>query len=825
MAEDDDVELQDLPGVGPATAEKLRDAGFDDLLSIAVASPSVLSETAEVGEAASIRIIQAARKQADVGGFETGTSIMDRRKDISKVTTGSEGFDDLMGGGLETQSITEVFGEYGSGKCVAGDTPVFYYNDAEPHLETLQQAYEKYADEHGEQAYDDGHIVEGIPVEVLGLPEEGFERTSAAALYKEHAETVYRVKTRRGQTYRTTGAHRFLTVTEEGVAWAPAAKLEEGDVLAGPKTMPGDEERLSKDEAYFLGLFAADGSRNPLGITSAQPKLVEWLSSFVEDAYGKTATVRSDTRREHVKTVLVPHDARDLLGFLANATAGTKRVPEHVLAARDDIVRAFLAGYLDGDGTVGDEVSATTKSQDLATGIAYLFSRLGARVTRSEKLVDDSTFHVVRLTGFDREVVNELPLKIKGSFEGTPRNSAHGYPTRIPQYLAKVYQESLGGNRGRRAKPIGRKENGDETFYHVLTRGAYGDRAINRATLERILNEFQEGRERLGEALDLAEDLDDLDHEAFLRLVDLLPFPLNSLASELGLAKSSLQNYVQRQLPEDAEKRQSIREALVAELREREKVLEDAWPHLKNIEKMAWDEIVEIEEEPYDDYVYDLVVPDGHAFVGGTVPTFIHNTQVVLQLAVSTQLPEEEGGLGGEVMMIDTENTFRPERVGQMAEGFGLDPEEVLEKIHVARAFNSHHQMLLADKALDLAKENDVRCLIVDSLTSHFRAEYIGRGALAERQQKLNKFMHDILRFGDVHNAVVAVTNQVQAKPDAYFGDPTRPIGGHIVGHTATYRIYLRKSRGGKRIARLIDAPNLPEGEAVFQIEREGIRD
>jgi DNA repair protein RadA len=202
-------------------------------------------------------------------------------------------------------------------------------------------------------------------------------------------------------------------------------------------------------------------------------------------------------------------------------------------------------------------------------------------------------------------------------------------------------------------------------------------------------------------------------------------------------------------------------------------------------------------------------------------------TQVVLQLAVTAQLPEEEGGLDGDVIMIDTENTFRPERVAQMAEGVGIDPEDALDRIHVARAFNSHHQMLLADEALDLAKEkdNDVRCLIVDSLTSHFRAEYVGRGNLAERQQKLNKFMHDILRFSDVNNAAVAVTNQVMSKPDAFFGDPTRPIGGHIVGHTATYRIYLRKSRGGKRIARLIDAPNLPEGESVFQIENEGIRD
>jgi len=200
-------------------------------------------------------------------------------------------------------------------------------------------------------------------------------------------------------------------------------------------------------------------------------------------------------------------------------------------------------------------------------------------------------------------------------------------------------------------------------------------------------------------------------------------------------------------------------------------------------------------------------------------------TQIALQLAVSTQLSQEEGGLDGEVIIIDTENTFRPERVGQMAEAVGLDPKETLERIHVARAFNSHHQMLLAEQATDLAKDMEARCLVVDSLTSHFRAEYVGRGNLAERQQKLNKFMHDIQRFADINNAAVAVTNQVMSKPDAFFGDPTRPIGGHIVGHTATYRVYLRKSRGGKRIARLIDAPNLPEGEAVFQIENEGIRD
>ncbi len=200
-------------------------------------------------------------------------------------------------------------------------------------------------------------------------------------------------------------------------------------------------------------------------------------------------------------------------------------------------------------------------------------------------------------------------------------------------------------------------------------------------------------------------------------------------------------------------------------------------------------------------------------------------TQLCFQLGVNATLPIESGGLNGEVIVIDTENTFRPERIVQISTAMGVDPVETLHKIHVARAFNSAHQMLLVEKATEMAREYPIKLMVVDSLTAHFRAEYVGRGALAERQQQLNKHMHDLLRFGDLNDAVIAVTNQVSSKPDAFFGDPTRPIGGHIVGHAATYRIYLRKSKGGKRIARLIDSPNLPEAEAVFSVSEDGIRD
>jgi len=202
-------------------------------------------------------------------------------------------------------------------------------------------------------------------------------------------------------------------------------------------------------------------------------------------------------------------------------------------------------------------------------------------------------------------------------------------------------------------------------------------------------------------------------------------------------------------------------------------------------------------------------------------------TQVAHQLAVIVQLPKEKGGLEGKAIYIDTENTFRPDRIQQMAKALKMDPKEVLGNIQIARAYNSDHQMLLAEKAAELMDADDkIKLVVVDSLTAHFRAEYTGRGTLASRQQKLNRHMHTLQRkIADLHNAAVLVTNQVMARPDIMFGDPTTPIGGHIVGHHPTFRVYLRKGKGTKRIAELIDSPNMPDAECVFEVLTEGIRD
>jgi len=201
-------------------------------------------------------------------------------------------------------------------------------------------------------------------------------------------------------------------------------------------------------------------------------------------------------------------------------------------------------------------------------------------------------------------------------------------------------------------------------------------------------------------------------------------------------------------------------------------------------------------------------------------------TQIAHQLCVDVQLPYEEGGLEGNALYIDTEATFRPERIIQMAEAKDLDYNKTLQNITVGRAYNSDHQVLLIREASKIVKEKNIKLVVVDSIIGHFRSEYIGRGTLANRQQTLNTHIHDLLRLTEIFDELAVVfTNQVSSRPDVFYGNPIIATGGHILAHGATVRIYLRKGKGEQRVAKMIDAPHLAEAEAVFSITDEGIKD
>ena len=200
-------------------------------------------------------------------------------------------------------------------------------------------------------------------------------------------------------------------------------------------------------------------------------------------------------------------------------------------------------------------------------------------------------------------------------------------------------------------------------------------------------------------------------------------------------------------------------------------------------------------------------------------------TQICYNLSVLAPLPEEQGGLGGKVCVIDTEGTFLPERIKQIAESRGYDPEEVLDQVLVARAYNSSHQLTIIQQLPQVIQEHGVKLVIVDSMISHFRGEYIGRGTLAERQQKIGSALGNLLRVAEAFNVAVVLTNQVQATPAVMFGDPNKPTGGHVMAHACNHRVYIRKGRKNTRLIQVIDSPYLPEERVRIAITEAGVTD
>lgn len=199
-------------------------------------------------------------------------------------------------------------------------------------------------------------------------------------------------------------------------------------------------------------------------------------------------------------------------------------------------------------------------------------------------------------------------------------------------------------------------------------------------------------------------------------------------------------------------------------------------------------------------------------------------TQFAHTMSVMVQKSKEEGGLEGGVLYIDTENTFRPERIVSIAKAHNMDPLQVLQNITVARAHSSSHQTLILESAGPVIEANNIKLIVADSAVGLFRSEYLGRGTLSNRQQKINHFVHLLSRYAEIYNCAAIATNQVMASPDVFFGDPTRPIGGNVVAHTSTYRIYFKKA-GKKRIARMVDSPHHPEEEVLFALGEAGVMD
>jgi DNA repair protein RadA len=199
-------------------------------------------------------------------------------------------------------------------------------------------------------------------------------------------------------------------------------------------------------------------------------------------------------------------------------------------------------------------------------------------------------------------------------------------------------------------------------------------------------------------------------------------------------------------------------------------------------------------------------------------------SQICHTLAVMANQAPELGGLGSKTIWLDTEGTFRPERIDQIARARGLDVAETLQNIAICKLYNSSHLELLVKELGRYIEQFKAKLVIVDSIISLHRAEFAGRGTLADRQQKLNGVMHKLTRIAEMYGVAIVITNQVQSTPDTFFGDPTKPAGGNVIGHASTYRVYLRKA-GTDRVAKMIDSPYHPYSDTRFTVNERGLDD
>ncbi|MDZ4256277.1 MAG: DNA repair and recombination protein RadA, partial [archaeon] len=505
---------------------------------------------------------------------------------------------------------------------------------------------------------------------------------------------------------------------------------------------------------------------------------------------------------------------------LARTDSYTKFVPEKVLQSDDGAVAAFLRGYIDGDGEAHKTITTSTRSKTLNHQITYLYARLGIQATTGVRIVEGKPQYLVYVTDTKskqkvKRLLERSHLKTNTQLNDQNIGTHYGIPTHALDQIVKRAYFQLSGSRRRFNQWS--KKNILQSEFKTIWQMYFSTTSRNDGTAEETVQKinwfFKQRLEEMGNAFEL------LTHPTPGNVMDalaLLPFRTDEIYSEMGIKKSTFQNYISRGMND--QKAQQIGVVLRGMIQKRvadAQLLQD----LKILRTLAegkikWERIESKKKVSYDNWVYDLTVPGIHSFIGGEKPLFMHNTQWCFQTAVTVQKPIEEGGLNGNCLYIDSENSFRPERVTAIAEANGMDAQEALKKIFVARAYNADHQMLLAEKAADLVKEKNIKMVIVDSLTAQFRSEFIGRGQLAYRQQRLNKHMRVLQRLAEVSNVAVLVTNQVLERPDIMFGDPTAPVGGNVVAHASKTRLYLRKGKENKRIAKLVDSPSLPDGEA-----------
>ncbi|XP_021904349.1 DNA repair protein RAD51 homolog 3 isoform X2 [Carica papaya] len=223
----------------------------------------------------------------------------------------------------------------------------------------------------------------------------------------------------------------------------------------------------------------------------------------------------------------------------------------------------------------------------------------------------------------------------------------------------------------------------------------------------------------------------------------------------------------------------------------------------------------------------------------GGVPG-IGKTQLGIQLAVNVQIPHNFGGLGGKAIYIDTEGSFMVERAIQIAEAsiedmseyneflhkdlragqVKIKPKDLLENIFYFRVCTYTEQIALINHLDKFVSEHkDVKVIIVDSITFHFRQDF---DDLALRTRVLSGMALKLMKLAKKFNLAVVLLNQVTTKYTEGSFQLTLALGDSW-SHSCTNRIILYWN-GNERHAYVDKSPSLRSASAPYSVTGRGIR-
>ncbi len=727
----DELTIEDLPGIGPKGAQKLREAGYVELMSIAAASAGEVAAACEIGEATAEKIIQAARQVLEMG-FKTAADVMERRQEVGRITTGSSSLDALLGGGVETQNITETYGAFASGKSQVGFQ-----------LAVNVQLPESEGGLNGACLYVDS--------EATFRPERIKQMAEAKGLDTDKVLKNIFV----GKAYNSLPYNENVYILNDN----EFHKEEIGKVVAERK----DHKILT---------FAFEPSTGKMHVTSVTALIKHRKPAGekfykIRTKYGREVTVTGShslfkgVRVSKHGKVTVRMEANNMRPYVVEASSLKKddyiAIPKYLPMIEKDIVEIDLSEKLKN---LHDEIEFGKDTIKLKhTGRIY-----ATEIPRRLKVDED----LLWLFGL---ILAEGNMQYKNRFVRIRINSDHEFLIKAKDIIKRKFNVDAHLHLDIHLLLVSSR------LFALILENCFGISASKKSA-ERVVPSwiFQLPLDKLKHFIKGYWDGDGYHRKMKKRGKIIFCTSSKKLANDTAMLL--------------------LRFGVVGS------IMEINLSNRKN-KKPSWNKHYRVEASGLninnplnlDKAVQSIKSP----YFNEIVFAKINNIEEV-------ELKDEE------VYDFEVHSDDKP--FENFLGGFGG-----------VCCHNSDHQVVLVDKAKELIREKNIRLIIVDSLMAHFRADYSGRGELAPRQQKLNRHIHALQKLADTYNVAVYVTNQVMARPDVMFGDPTAAVGGHIVAHGTGVRIYLRKSKANTRIARLIDSPYLPEGEAVFRVTEKGLED